>query len=203
MGVAQDGDNILRQILLAENACPDGIINVVIDIGNLVRTPHHLPLQRLRDVIAGVPQDAQPHFVGQVQTHAVLFQIVHHPQALLVMTEGLAQAIGEGCLTGMTKGGVPQVMPHGNGLCQILVQSQRPGHGAGNAGHFQRVGHAGAVVVSLRAEEHLGFVHQAAECLAVDNAVVIPLEAGAHIVLHRLLLTGATGGLVGKGSKGV
>ena len=83
----------------------------------------------------------------------------------------------------MAEGGVAQIMPHGDGLGQILVQAQGTGHGAGNPGHLQGVGHAGTVVISFRAEKHLGFVHQTPEGFAVYDAVVVPLEAGAYIIL--------------------
>ena len=42
---------------------------------------------------------------------------------------------------------------------------------------------AGAVVVALRLEKDLGLVLEAAEALAVDDAVDVPLEAGAQLAL--------------------
>ena len=75
------------------------------------------------------------------------------------------------------------LLQHGNGLCQIFIQAQRSGNGGSDSRHFQGMGHAGAVVVSLRPQKHLGFVHQAAEGFAVDNPVNIPLITGADILL--------------------
>ena len=72
-----------------------------------------------------------------------------------------------------------QVVAQGDGLGQILVEPQAPGNGPGDAGHLQGVGHAGAVVVSLRLEEDLGLVHEPAEGFGVDDPVNVPLVAGA------------------------
>ena len=45
-GLAQDVSWILcRNVLLRQNSSPDGIVHIVMDIGNLVREPDHLPLQ--------------------------------------------------------------------------------------------------------------------------------------------------------------
>src|SRR5699024_2724977 len=63
--------------------------------------------------------------------------------------------------------------------------------------------HAGSVVVPLRAEEDLGFVHQAAERLAVYNAVGVSLEAGADVVLPLRLRNRPPPGLIGKGGAGI
>ena len=123
----------------------------MVDIGNLIRAAHHLSLQRLRNIVAGVTQNTQPHLMGQIQPGTVLFQHVHDPQTLLIVAEGLADAAAQGVLSGMAKGGMPQVVSHGNRLGQILIQAQRPDNGARNPGHLQRMGHAGTVMVSLRA----------------------------------------------------
>ena len=138
-----------------------------------------------------MPQNTHTHLVGQVQTPAIVFQIIHHPEALLIVPEGLSDAAGQRRLTGVAKGRMSQVMPHGDGLGKILVQAQGPCHGAGDPRDLQRVRHTGAVVIPLRSKEHLGLVHQAAEGLAVHNAVIVPLKAGAHIVVGRLLRPGA------------
>ena len=94
----------------------------MIHIGNLVRPADDLPFQGFRDVRAGVAQNAQPDLVGQVQTLSVLFQAVHHPQALLIVPEGFAPTLGQGRFSGMAEGRVAQIVAHGDGLRQILVK---------------------------------------------------------------------------------
>ena len=76
-----------------------------------------------------------------------------------------------------------QVVAQGDGLGQVLVEEQGPGHGAGDPAHLQGVGHPGPVVVPLRLEEDLRLVLQAAEGLGIDDPVHIPLEGGADVAL--------------------
>ena len=83
-------------------------------------------------------------------------------------------------LTGVAEGSMSQVVSQRGSLSEILVKPQSPGHGTGDASHFQRVGHSGPVVVPLRLEEHLGLVLEPPERLAVDHSVNIPLKAGAY-----------------------
>ena len=182
---------------------PHGVVNVVVDVGNLVGFPDDLPFQSLRHMLAGVAQDAHAHLVGQVQPPAVLFQDIHHPQGLLIVAEGPAHHLAQGVLPGMAEGSVAQVVAQGDGLGQILVQPQGPGDGPGNPGNLQGVGHPGAVVIPFRRREYLGFVHHPAEGLAVDNPVGVPLVAGAHIVCLLRLRPGTAFAPVGKGCPGV
>ena len=74
-----------------------------------------------------------------------------------------------------------QIMTQRDGFRQILIEPQRTGNGAGNAADLNGVGHAGAIVVTFGAKKHLGFVHQATKCFAVDDAVCIPLITGTNI----------------------
>ena len=115
------------------------------------------------------------------------------------MAEGLTQAFGQGHFAGMAKRGMAQIMAHGNGFRQIFIEAQGPGDGGCNPGDLQSMGHAGAVMIALRLQKHLGFVHQAAEGFAVDNPVNIPLITGAHIPLPVFLKPGTACGSVRKG----
>ena len=128
-------------------------------------------------------ENGHADLVGQVQALTVLLQLVHHPERLLVVAEGDAHDLAEGHFSGVAEGGVAQIVAQGRGFHQILVEPESPGNGAGNAADLQGVGHAGAVVVALGLEKHLGLVHQPPEGFGVDNAVGIPLVAGAHVAL--------------------
>ena len=92
-------------------------------------------------------QDAPPHLVAQVQPRTVVFQPVHHPEGLLIVAEAALHHPAEGPLPGVAEGGVAQIVAQRRRLGEILVEPQGPGHGPGDAGHLQRVGHAGAVVI--------------------------------------------------------
>ena len=91
-------------------------------------------------------------------------------------------------------------MAQGDGLRQVLIQSEGPGDGAGDAADLQGVGHAGAVVVPLGLKKHLGLVLEAAERLTVHDAVCVPLKAGADPALR--LWTGPASGLCGPAGVG-
>ena len=105
-------------------------------------------------------------------------------------------------LSCMSKGGMTQIVPQCNGLSQILIEGQGPGNGAGDAADLQRMGHAGAVVVALWLEKHLGLVLEPPKGLGVDDPVHVPLKRGANLTLR--LWAGAPfglGRLTGQGRK--
>ena len=77
-----------------------------------------------------------------------------------------------------------EIVAESDGLAQILVEPQRPGNGPGHLGHFQRVGQAGAIEVALRREEHLRFLLETPEGLAVQHPVAVPLKHRAQRVLR-------------------
>ena len=95
------------------------------------------------------------------------------------MAEAVRQALGEGVLSGVAEGGVADIVAEGGGLRQVFVQVEGAGDGAGDLGDLQRVGEPGDVVIAGGGDEDLGLVLEAAECLAVDDAVAIALVLGA------------------------
>ena len=99
--------------------------------------------------------------------------------------EPLLQQVVQGMLAGMAERRVAEVVPHRDRLDQILVEAQRPRHGAGQRGDLQRMGQPGAVVIALRGHEHLRLVLEPPERLRVQDPVAVPLKRGA--VRARLL----------------
>ena len=75
-------------------------------------------------------------------------------------------------------------MSQRNCLGQILVEFQPPSNSAGDPRNLQRMGHAGAVVIPLRAQEDLRLVHQPPERFAVYDPVNVPLVAGFLLEFH-------------------
>ena len=203
VGIAQKLCDLPGQIFIGQDSRPDGIVDVVIDVGNLIAAADNLSFQRFRPGFSRVSYDAHADFIAQVQAHAVLFQHVHHPQTLLIMSEWRSHALGKRRFSGVTEGGMTQIMAHGDCFRQVFIQAQRPGDGARDAGDFKGMGHAGAVMIALRLQKHLSLVHQTAESLAVDNAVNIPLIAGTHVLLPGLFVPGAAPAFVRKGSQRV
>ena len=203
VGMSQNIRNGIGDILIGQNARADRVVDIMVDIGDLITAAYHHALQCCGPGVTGMAENAVAHLVGQVQTPSVLFQHIHHTKALLIVAEGLSHAARQRILTGMTEGRMAQIVAHTNGLRQIFIESQCPCNGAGNAGNLQGVGHAGAVVIALRLQKNLRLVHQTAEGFAVDNAVNIPLIAGAHIFLPVFFETGAALALIRKGGKGI
>jgi hypothetical protein len=79
-------------------------------------------------------------------------------------------------------GVVPEVVPQGDGLGQLLVQPEHLRDGARDLGDLERVGEPGAIVIAGGREEDLRLVLQPPEGLAVDDAIPIALKCGAHVV---------------------
>ena len=88
---------------------------------------------------------------------------------------------------------VAEVVPETDGLGEIFVEFERAGDRAREPRDLERVRQARAVMVALRAQEHLRLVFQAAERFRVRDAVDVALEARAH--LTRRLGRRAAGGL--------
>ena len=57
-----------RQVLEAQHAGSDRVVDVVVDVGHAVHQPHDPPLERVGRVRPGVMQDAVAHRRGEVQT---------------------------------------------------------------------------------------------------------------------------------------
>ena len=100
----------------------------------------------------------------------------------------------------VAEGGVAQVVAKGDGLRQVLVQTKGAADGSGDARHFQCVGQARTVVVTVRLQKHLRLVLQTAKGFSVRDAVHVPLETGAYEI--RFLRHGAAAGIYGQKAAG-
>jgi hypothetical protein len=86
------------------------------------------------------------------------------------------QAGIERALARMTERRVAEIMGERQGLGEVFMETERARDGAGDLGHFQRMGQAGAVVVALMEHEDLGLVLEAAEGGRMDDAVGVAAE---------------------------
>ena len=184
-GRAQEGHRRRREIGLGDQPGAQGVVDVVVDVGDAVADADDAALEGGGTSCAGVAQDAVAHLPGQVQTPAVVLDHLDHPQALLVVAETPRQPVPsqdrvQGLLAGVAEGSVAEVVAERDRLGQVLVQAQRPGDAAGDARHLERVRQPGAVVVALGGDEDLGLVLQPPERLAVDDAVAVALVGGAE-----------------------
>jgi hypothetical protein len=121
-----------------------------------------------------VAQDAVADLLGQVQAAPLALQVLHHPNALLVVTE-VPEDLGHRILASVPERRVPEVVREAGRLSQVLVQAECPRDRPRDLRHLHRVRQARAIVVALRRDEDLGLVLQAAERLAVDDPVPVAL----------------------------
>ncbi len=98
----------------------------------------------------------------------------------------------------VAEGRMPQVMPKGDGLRQVLIEPQGLGDGPGDLRNLEGVSQAGSVVVSRGRKEDLSLVLQTPERLAMDDTVPIVLKGRADIILR--LWVESPPGLAAQGS---
>lgn len=84
----------------------------------------------------------------------------------------------------MAKRRVAEIMGEGKRFCQILIQPQIPCNGARQLPHFQRMGKARAVMVTLMVDEYLRFIFQPPERGGVNNPVAVALIRRAHVAFR-------------------
>ena len=107
------------------------------------------------------------------------------------------QASRQGGLARMAEGGMPQVMAERDGLRQVLVEPERAGYGARYLRNLKGMGKPRAEMIAFGGQEHLGFVRQAAEALAMQDLIAIALEFGSQEI--RLARARTALGFVGLG----
>jgi hypothetical protein len=190
-----------------------GVVQIGVGIGENVGHPHHLPLERDGatprlpgedfPLSLGVLDDAIPDLPREVEAPAVVLEPVHHPQALAVVGESLRGHAVQDRLAGVAEGRVPEVVGHGDGFGERLVEAERLRQRPSDLSHLEGVRQPRPIVVSRRGQKDLGLVGQAAEGFAVDDPIPIPLEAGTDRI-ERLLADPSPGrrGQTGTGMQG-
>ena len=169
-----------RQVVGTQDPGPQGVVDVVVDVGDAVDQLDDPALQRRRLVGAGVVEDAVADLLGQVEADAVALEHLDHPQRVLVVLEAdpaaLAQRRVESRLAGVAEGRVAEVVAEPDRLGQVLVEAERAGHRAGDPAGLERVRQPGPVVVAFGGDEDLGLVLEPAEGLGVDDPVAVALK---------------------------
>ena len=184
-GRAEQRDLRRGQVLGAQDPGAQGVVDVVVDVGDAVDEADDPPLQRRRLGRAGVVEDAVADRRRQVEAVAVALQHLDHPQRVLVVLEAAPRAdppdaAVEGVLAGVPERRMAEVVAEPDRLGQVLVQPQRAGDGAGDPAGLERVAQPRPVVVPLGSDEDLGLVLQPAEGLRVDDPVAVALERRAQ-----------------------
>ena len=122
-GRTEEVDLCARKVGLPEDPVPNGIVDVVVDVGDPIDEAHDPPLERLRFLLAGVREDPVADLMGQVEP-------ARDPPRLLVVPEVppklRVERSVEGLLTGMAERRVTRVVPEADRLDEILVELKRP-----------------------------------------------------------------------------
>ena len=134
-GHTQNVRGFLRQILLSENIGTDGIFNVMVDVSDPVSKTHYISLTGCSGPV-GMAKNAVADRLGEIQSLAVLFDVVGYTDALLIMTVSVGANLIQDTFTAVSEGRMSQVMSQCNGFCQIFIQMQRTGNGTGNLGYL-------------------------------------------------------------------
>jgi hypothetical protein len=146
-------------------------------------------------VVAGVLDNAFAHAEGEVEAakgDITLLEPRDDAEGVQVVVEAQAECLErvvQSLFSGVAEGRVADVVGQGQGLCQLHIQAQDRGQGAGDLGDFQGVGEAAAEVVGRRiagqAREDLGFAGQAAKGARMQDAGGIAGK-GQAIGMERL-----------------
>ena len=153
----------------------DGIFEVVADIGDSVCPTDHFALgSGGGGTRPGVVADAVEGLEAQIERRQ---DHIGPPDGVVV---AVGEIGGEGILAGVTAGTMATVVPERDGLGERLVELERPSDPDGDLGHLEGVGESCALVV-VGEDEHLGLAGEPAEGRgAMEDAVAVALEAGAH-----------------------
>ena len=172
-------DDLQGDVHGVDDAPPQGVLNVVVDVGDVVGQADHLPLQRggLGAPWCGRGCRCAPPRSGSAPRR---FSPAAPPPARTACSGQSPRASARSAARSPAwpKGVCPRSWPRAMASVRSSFRDRRPGDGAGDAGDLQGVGHAGAVVVPLRLKEHLGLVLQPPESLGVDDPVRCPAERG-------------------------
>src|SRR5439155_10971381 len=184
------GAYLLRDVLFAHDLGTHRVVDVVMEVRDLVGVPHDPPFGRLGDAPrcgldpafggGAVLSYAVPNFLREVQSGAVLLDLLDDADALLVMAKAVGQELPEQLLTDVAEGRMPDVVAHRHRLDEVFIETKAARHRAADLRDLERVRQAGAVVVADGREEDLRLVLEPAEGLAVDDAVPIERERGSR-----------------------
>ena len=140
----------------------------------------HVAIGMLLDAFTDIPSQVEAGTRG-----IFFFEDFDDPEALCVMIEAplsLHEAV-QFLLSGVTAGGVPEIMGQRDGFCEIFIETKGPGEGAADGGDLDGVGEARAVMVPGAIEEDLGFPIEPPECGGMDDPRPVPLDFRAKGML--------------------
>ena len=108
-------------ILFPENTGANRVVNVMVDVGNLIREAHNSPLIGARGAVRSVILYAVANFQGQVEPVSALFQEFDGSHTLNTVLKTARAEPVQNTFSGMPKRGVTEVMSQCDGLRECLV----------------------------------------------------------------------------------
>ena len=145
--MAETVSQVPRDIVLAQHVSPDGVIDIMIDVGDNIRYPDDLRFFSERFLLIVIDQNialafrmldnSVPDLLSQVEPLPVLLENIDDPQALLVVPETLRVQPVENFLSRMPEGCMAEVVPQRHRLCRDFVETKCSGNGSGNLADFK------------------------------------------------------------------
>ncbi len=152
--VAEHVRDLARDVGIGQDPGAHGVVDVVVDIGDLVGLADDLPLKRLRQTaVTAMAEDAHAHLVGQAQPCPSFSRISTTRSDCSLWRNGSARHLAERDLPAWPKGVCPRSWPKAIASAKSFVQPQGARDRPGDARDLERVRHAGAVVVALRLQK--------------------------------------------------
>lgn len=149
---------VFGQVALYEYARALRVLYVVIDIGEAVGIDEQPTFERGGLVEIAVVGDPVAHFIGKIESLAVVFQDVDHAQRVQRMDKASLYKFVQDAFARVTERRMPQIVSHRHRLGQIFVEAQGARHRARYLSHFERVRETGAVMVAFGREKDLRLV---------------------------------------------
>ena len=131
-------------------------------------------------VVLDEPAKRRPGQVEPVEGGVMALELGHDAQGLAVVVEAAVpgHAGVERVLPGVPERGVAEIVAKRDGFREIVVELESPRQRARDLRHLDRMGEAGAEMIALVIDEHLGLVGEAAEGGRMDDPVAVALELG-------------------------
>jgi hypothetical protein len=144
-----------------------------------------------------VAEDPIQDLEGEVEPPPLFFQPVEEPHSLETVEKGadavnLAEA-REDAFPVVAEGGVADVVPQGDGLQEVLVQTEKLADGAGDLGQELDVQHPVADLFVADEVKNLGLVDVTGVSPGVENAVGVHREVLAVALGDALFIAPADG----------
>src|SRR5262249_18776783 len=133
-----------------------------------------------------------------VEARVAALQPGHHRQCLGVVVESAmkCEALVEGALARMAERWMTEIVGESTGLREIFVEAKRPSKRASDLGNLKGVGQAGAIVVALVVDEHLGLVGKPPKRRGMNDSVAVAAELVAGRARRLAMKTAATRGRI-------